>query len=198
MEEEEKQVSKHMQLFQFLSEVLGLPMEELTNERTKKHAASPTVEEWKHNLQEATASQGGFLSAKPRLCKNLFLKDTRKDSIWLVVAHIETEVKLSNLTKHLGFRTLRFAKEELLTQLLGVSQGSVTPLALFNDREKKVVNVIIDKVLLEAGLEADGGVTTLLVHPLSNEYTTELTVEEFKKFLAACGHPYQVLDFTTI
>ena len=176
-------------LYAFLADTLGLTVEEISQRRTRKHAASPTVEEWKSNLDMSS-----FMSPSPLLCKNLFLKDTKKDSFWLVVAQVDTEVRLSNLSKHLSLRTLRFAKEELLTSLLGVSQGSVTPLALWKDREHKHVNVIIDRNLLPESSES----TTLLVHPLSNEYTTELTVTEFKKFLDACGHSYSVLDFSII
>lgn len=191
--EEGEDAEQRVRLFHFLSEVLGLSIEELSQRRTKRHAASPTVEEWKSNL---AAHSGSFISPAPLLCKNLFLKDTKKDSIWLVVAQVDTDVRLSNLSKHLSLRTLRFAKEELLTSLLGVKQGSVTPFALFHDREQKRVNVIIDKTLLNESF--DGTQCTLLVHPLSNEYTTEITVAEFKRFLEACGHPYKVLDFSTL
>jgi len=125
------------------------------------------------------------------MCKNLFLKDKKKNSLWLVVAHKDTNVDMKKLTKNLGFQsgTLRFAAEEILQKTLGVSQGSVTPLALLNDREKHIVHVIIDELLLKDDNQE------LLFHPLSNDYTTELTAGELKLLLKNFGHPFTVTNF---
>lgn len=144
------------------------------------------------------------------MCKNLFLKDTRSGSLWLVVARVETEVKLSSLTKKLKLRTLRFAGEDILNEVLQVRQGSVTPLALINDRgvsnndgeatsSTHKVRVIIDKAIFDS-LEPkeDDQEKSILVHPLSNDFTTEVRLDEFKSFLKACGHDVQVFDFADL
>src|SRR5690349_2478459 len=108
------------ELYQFLATTLGdVTIEDLKTKRTVKHTASPTVEDWKRNLAPHFDS---FINPQPILCKNLFLKDAKKNSVWLVTASIETEIKLNNLSKFLGFRALRFAKEELLHELLRVKQ----------------------------------------------------------------------------
>jgi len=64
---------------------------------------------------------------------------------------------------------LRFAHDDILLQTLGVKQGSVTPLGLFNDRKEKKVNLILDIRMMEMENQK------LLFHPLSNEFTTLFT-----------------------
>ncbi len=78
-----------------------------------------------------------------------------------------------------------------LTILLGVKQGSVTPLALFNDRTaQKLSGVLIDNRMV-----ADPS-NKLLFHPLSNNFTTEITGTELEVFLNECGHHVRFMDFS--
>jgi hypothetical protein len=55
---------------------------------------------------------------------------------------VDSEVDMKVLTKQLGFSsgTLRFANEDVLEDTLSVRQGSVTPLALFVDKDAHKVN----------------------------------------------------------
>ncbi len=187
---------RRRELFKFMAEQIrgGPTADEWCGQRTKSHPPAHTVEEWRPHILSL-----GF-SPQAMMCKNLFLNEKKnnktKGSIWLVVAHVDSQVPLAKLAKQLGFRILRFADEEMLKQTLGVRQGSVTPLALFNDRTEKKVNVIIDKVLLTT----DGGAVEkrLLFHPLTNDHTTELTASEFKQFLDACGHTVREMDFSLL
>ena len=66
-------------------------------------------------------------------CKNLFLKD-KKDRLWLVTCLDEQQVDLNRLSKLLGAARFSFGRAELLQEVLGVTPGSVTPLAIVNDR----------------------------------------------------------------
>ncbi len=66
------------------------------------------------------------------VCKNLFLKDSR-NKLWLLIALPETTVHLKTLAKRIDAPELRFAKAELLKEVLGVEPGSVTLFGIVND-----------------------------------------------------------------
>ena len=66
----------------------------------------------------------GRMSADPRAEE----KD-KKDRLWLVSCLDDQRVDLNRLSKLLGAARFSFGKAELLQEVLGVSPGSVTPLA---------------------------------------------------------------------
>jgi ribosomal protein L12E/L44/L45/RPP1/RPP2 len=77
----------------------------------------------------------------------------------------------------------------VLLSVLGVTQGSVTPLAVVNDPKKSVI-VLLDAVLEKAEF--------INVHPLTNTATVQVTPAELKKFLAATGHELKIVDLAAI
>ena len=121
-------------------------------------------------------------------CKNLFLKDKKKQ-LWLVVTLDEQPVNLNALSKALGAPRFSFGKAELLAEVLGVIPGAVTPLALINDRDLRV-NVVLDAAMMGLGL--------LNYHPLSNDATTAITPEGLLALLASFGHEPRLFDFAAI
>ena len=118
--------------------------------------------------------------------KNLFLKDA-KDRLFLVVAESHTSVDLKSLHKTIGAARLSFGKPELLMQVLGVTPGSVTALALVNDTDRRV-SVVVDARLMEYDV--------INCHPLVNTATTALTRDDLFRFLRAGGHEPRVLSLT--
>jgi Ala-tRNA(Pro) deacylase len=125
-------------------------------------------------VEESQAHRGDMPGGH---AKNLFLKD-RKGALWLVVAREDLRLELNRLDGRLGSARL-FARPELLLEVLGVAPGSVTPLALINDRALRV------GVVLDAGLMAQD---PLYFHPLTNEATTRIAAADLLAFIAACGH----------
>lgn len=118
--------------------------------------------------------------------KNLFLKDA-KDKLWLVIAECHTPIDLKSLPKSIGSARLSFGRAELLQQVLGVTPGSVTALALINDIARRV-SVVVDARLLEYDV--------INCHPLENTATTSLSREDLQKFVRACGHEWRVVTLT--
>lgn len=106
-------------------------------------------------------------------CKNLFLKDDKKQ-FWLFVARHDAVIALKKVGKTIGAPGLRFAQPDLLEQHLGVQPGSVTPLALINDFEH-AVHVILDDSLLAADLVG--------FHPLRNSATIVMSPQDLLRFL---------------
>ena len=110
--------------------------------------------------------------------KNLFLKN-KKGELWLVTAAEDAAVDIKALTKTLEAGRLSFGKPDLLMEVLGIEPGSVTPFALMNDPDRRVT-FVLDRRLME--------MEPLHFHPLTNRATTGLSVADFRKFLADCGH----------
>ncbi|XP_053315574.1 prolyl-tRNA synthetase associated domain-containing protein 1 isoform X2 [Spea bombifrons] len=121
--------------------------------------------------------------------KNLFLKDKKKKSLWLVTVLHDRQVNLNDLAKKLnvGSGNLRFADEAAMLEKLKVGQGCATPLALFCD--KGDVKFVLDAAFLE------GGHKRLYFHPMTNSATMGLTPDEFTTFLKKTGHDPVVIQF---
>ncbi len=117
-------------------------------------------------------------------CKSLFLKD-KKGALWLVVALEDKAVDMKGLRRRIGSAQLSFGRPELLTEVLGVEPGSVTPFGLVNDTAGRV-NVVLDKGMMENSL--------LNYHPLSNDATTTIGPRDLLTFIASCGHQPRIVD----
>ena len=117
--------------------------------------------------------------------KNLFLKD-KKGRIFLVVALHDAEIDLKSLHQKIGAQgRLSFGKPDLLMEVLGVEPGSVTPFALYNDREAHRVTPVFDAAMME--------LDPLNFHPLRNTATTSIARDDLLVFARACGHDPQVI-----
>jgi Ala-tRNA(Pro) deacylase len=143
--------------------------------RTVEHAPVFTVE-------QAQALRGEIAGHH---VKNLFLRD-RKEAMWLVTTLEDRAVDLKKLGERLGGVRLSFGSPERLMRALGVRPGSVTPLALVNDRERQV-QFHVDRALLDG--------TPVNAHPLVNWMTSTLPPGGLQRFLAHTGHEAHPLDF---
>jgi Ala-tRNA(Pro) deacylase len=110
--------------------------------------------------------------------KNLFLKDSG-GQFWLVTADHAKRVDLKALAGAIGAKKLSFGKAEDMEALLGVTPGSVTPLAAINDAGGQV------RVVLDADLAA---AAMVYVHPLRNTATIGLSGADLLRALAAWHH----------
>ena len=117
-------------------------------------------------------------------CKNLFLKD-KKDRLWLVTCLDEQQVDLNRLSKLIGAARFSFGRAELLLEVLGVTPGSVTPLAIVNDRDGRVTPVLDTKLLAHDRINC---------HPLENDATTTLRSADLLRFVRATGHEPVLVD----
>lgn len=115
--------------------------------------------------------------------KNLLVKDKKTGKLYLITARHDATVQLSQISKIVGAKELRFADAETLEATLGVQQGTVTPFALLNDAQQQRVTFVLDGHLSD---EKNG--KDLNFHPMTNEATTSITVAGFKIFLKATGH----------
>ena len=160
-------------LFTFLDE-LGIAHE------TVDHKAVFTVEESREIKREMPGGHS----------KNLFLKD-KGGTLSLVVACAETMVDLKILGKIIGSKQrLSFGKPALLSDVLGISPGSVTPFAVMNDTGHRLDHVILD--------EAFVAFEKIWFHPLENTASTAIAPSDLPRFIEACGHEPKIMDLANL
>ncbi|QPC98988.1 prolyl-tRNA synthetase associated domain-containing protein [Qipengyuania soli] len=120
--------------------------------------------------------------------KNLFLKDTA-GSFWLVTVPAESRVDLKALPQAIGCKRVSFGKAEDMERLLGISPGSVTPLAMINAASGSVT-VVLDASLADA--------KRVNVHPLRNTGTLGLEGAAILRLLRHWGHVPKVAAIPTV
>ncbi|EPH93616.1 YbaK/proline--tRNA ligase associated domain protein [Enterococcus faecalis 13-SD-W-01] len=111
--------------------------------------------------------------------KNLVLKSKKGSAIYLVILPDEKQADLKRLAEQLEEKRLSFVSEEQLQTLLGVSAGTVTPLALTHDTEHKIT-VVIDSSINHQD--------TVGFHPNTNTATLIIAYTDFEKLLAYLGY----------
>ena len=120
--------------------------------------------------------------------KNLFLKDAG-GQFWLVTVPHDARVDLKVLPVAIGSKKISFGKADDMERLLGVTPGSVTPLAAFNDATG-AVRVVIDARLSDQAI--------VNVHPLRNTATLGLSSDALLGALTHWGHAPLVITVPTI
>jgi Ala-tRNA(Pro) deacylase len=114
--------------------------------------------------------------------KNLFLKDAA-GAFWLVTVPAEARIDLKALPAAIGCKRVSFAGAEEMERLLGITPGSVTPLAMINARPASVT-AVLDEDLASA--------PRINVHPLRNTGTLGLAGADVVRLLWHWGHDPRV------
>lgn len=110
--------------------------------------------------------------------KNLFLEDAG-GTFWLITVPAEMRVDLKALPGAIGSKRLSFAKPPDMQALLGITPGSVTPLAMIN-AGPGTVTAVLDESLAEAA--------RVNVHPLRNTATFGLAGSDVLRLLRHWRH----------
>lgn len=159
-------------------ELIKLLDESNCDYEVKEHAPLFTVEDSK-------LFRGSILGAHS---KNLFLKDA-KGQFYLLSVEENTKVDLKKIMNFIGSKKLSFAKAEYLESILGIEPGSVSPFALINDVDKKVL-FFLDKNFLNY--------EKLNFHPLVNTATVNIATSDMIKFIEEKHNPIKYIDFKVI
>lgn len=132
-----------------------------------EHPAVFTIEElYDHDIPE-----------RERIAKNLFLRDDKKRSYYLISIPGEMTADLKNLRKVLGSRPLSFASVEDLKAILNLEKGEVTPFGALDDVEHRTVVRI-------SSFFRDG---IIGVHPNTNTATVFLKATDLVRVLQENG-----------
>lgn len=112
-------------------------------------------------------------------CKNLFLKD-KKDNFYLYVLPDEQRANVKEVANKVGVKSLSFANESDLENILNLKPGSVTPFGIINDIENKTL------IILDSNLKDN----YILIHPLVNTKTLSIYYDDLIKFINYLSHQY--------
>lgn len=119
--------------------------------------------------------------------KNLFVKDKARN-LYLITALEDRSLSLKSLGKHLGSKdNLSFADAETLDEHLGVTPGSVTPLALIN-AAPGTIRFILDTGITEAEIAYP--------HMLINSQTAGMKPTDLTHAIESWGHKIELLDLS--
>lgn len=116
--------------------------------------------------------------------KNLFLRDDKKRKYYLVVARDNAPINLKELRTKLESRPLTFASEKDLAEILGLLPGSVTPLGILNDNERRV------EVILDAALCG----RLIAMHPNENTATVWMQEEDISRIIDEHGNAKRTVE----
>ena len=123
-----------------------------------------------------------------RICKNLFLCNRQKTDFYLLVMPADKPFKTKELSGQLGISRLSFADEEAMGKLLDVHPGSVSVLALMNDKEHKV-RLLIDGDVLKQEIFG--------CHPCENSTSIRFPMKDLtEKVLPALGAKPVIVKLT--
>ena len=134
---------------------------------------------YEHDAVFTVAESDAVNAAMPGAhTKNLFLKD-KGGAFWLVTVPSDARVHLKGLPAAIGCKHVSFGKAEDMERLLGITPGSVTPLAAINAAPGSIT-IVLDETLAVAG--------TVNVHPLRNTATLGLSGATILDLLRHWGH----------
>ncbi len=109
------------EIYQFLTDH-GIPYE------TTEHGAV-------YNMEELA---GVELPYPEWDAKNLFVRDDKKQNYYLITVRGDKRVNLKEFRRAHSLRNLSFASADDLFEIMGLTPGSVTPLGLLNDENRRV------------------------------------------------------------
>ena len=112
-------------------------------------------------------------------CKNLFLRNGKGDTHYLVIIDQAKDMHLRELALELGEKRLGFASPERLERYLGLTPGSVSVFGLISNIDKNVVVVIDEDLQKEEKIN---------FHPNINTETLTILYSDLLKFLRWTGN----------
>lgn len=117
--------------------------------------------------------------------KNLFVRDDKKNNYYLIIVKWDKRVDLKEFRKKYHTSPLSFAKEEELLSILNFTSGSVSPLGLLNDKEKKTI-FFIDNYFEDNSL--------IGIHPNDNTATIWLKAKDLITIIEEQGNQVSRVD----
>ena len=118
--------------------------------------------------------------------KNIFIRDDKKKNFYLITVKGDKRVDLKTFRTVYETRPLSFVPENDMVKMIGLHPGSVTPLGILNDEERKI-KVYIDKCLLD-------GQGIIGVHPNDNTATVWLKTNDLIEIIKEHGNEVYLME----
>ena len=107
--------------------------------------------------------------------KNLFLTNRQGTDFYLMLIGADKKFRTAEVSRQLGVSRLSFCTPEQLHERLNLKPGSVTPLALIYDADRRIT-VVVDEDIRKMEL--------VCVHPCTSEVSYAISGDDLFKFLA--------------
>ena len=117
--------------------------------------------------------------------KNLFVRDDKRQSYYLICVKGNKRVNLKEFRKKNNTRPLTFCSSEELNDILSLIPGAVTPLGLLNDKECKV-SLFLDKELKQNDVVG--------VHPNENTATIWIKPDDLIYIIEEHGNSVHIIE----
>lgn len=121
------------------------------------------------------------ISIPGKMCKNLFLKNSKGDINYLVILDEDKNINLKLLAKQIGSTRLSFAAEEKLFEKLKLTPGSVTPFGLINNTDSDVAVLVDEELANEEKVN---------FHPNTNTATIGISYVDLERFVKWHGNEF--------
>ena len=118
--------------------------------------------------------------------KNLFVRDDKKRNYYLITVKGDKKIDLKEFKRKNNTRSLSFASENDLMNIMGLISGAVTPLGILNDKECKV-QVFIDKEFMN-------NPNLIGIHPNDNTATIWLKTEDLINIIKNHGNKLHLIE----
>lgn len=121
-----------------------------------------------------------------KICKNIMLCNRQESRFFIFMMPGDKKYVTKEFSKKIGMSRLSFAKEKHLKELLNVSSGSVSVLALLNDTDNKV-ELVIDRDVIQQDY--------IRCHPCVNTSTLKIKTEDFlNKIIPALKKEVMIIE----
>lgn len=114
-----------------------------------------------------------------KVSKNLFLRNAKGDTHYLVVTTVDKKADLKKVASEIGATRLSFASEQRLDKYLKVKPGSISSFAVLNDENREVI-VVFDRELV--------GEKHFALHPNENTATVFIDFADVEKIVKEHGN----------
>ncbi|MDD3302471.1 MAG: YbaK/EbsC family protein [Candidatus Gracilibacteria bacterium] len=112
--------------------------------------------------------------------KSLLIRNKKTTNFYMIVLEDDKKLETNKVREIFNDSKMSFFEEDLMMEKIGLRPGSVSPFALINNKDKDI-KVVFDKTL--KGI-------LIGFHPLQNDNTIVLNMDDIEKFLNHIGSEY--------
>ena len=116
--------------------------------------------------------------------KSLLLKNKQKNKFFMVVIEDHKRLDSNIIRKYFWENKISFVSEELMIEKIWVKPGHVSPFAMINNLEKDIT------IVFDVSLKW----TQIWLHPLQNDNTILIKIDDILKFLEKIGSNYTFVE----
>lgn len=112
--------------------------------------------------------------------KSLLIRNKKATNFYMIVLEDDKKLETNKIREIFDDSKMSFFEEELMIEKIWLKPGSVSPFALINNKDRDI-RVVFDKALKWI---------QIWFHPLQNDNTVVLQMNDVEKFLEHLGFEY--------